>query len=100
MVFTMLEPYAVKVASTVLRGVGGGNIARLLDLQEIRVYLFRWLYWWTNASGTWHKHELLQLFINTCHNEHIANIAQQMLQHYYITRLRTRPSGSVGRGAA
>jgi len=28
----MLEPYAVKVASTVLKGLGVGNDLRLLDL--------------------------------------------------------------------
>ena len=30
--FRELEPYAVKVASTVLRGLGGSNAARLPDL--------------------------------------------------------------------
>jgi RNA-directed DNA polymerase len=70
-----------------------------VSLQKITVYLFRWLYWWTRTSGTWHKHELLQLFINTCHDKYIAGIAQEMLQHEYLTLLRIESEGNSGAAA-
>ena len=47
--------------------------------QEIRIYLSRWLQWWTKTNDTWTRSDLTQQFFEACWDKQIRAIASSYL---------------------
>lgn len=52
---------------------------------QIRRYLNAWLAWWVRTSQSWSYHAVLSQFIHVCRDNHVAEIATELLSKYRET---------------